>query len=76
MTSRVDQSKPPRFEHCKLVGTQIVYLGHDGVFENKKDKAWNEFRAWDYLEKEGWELVSVVMDGEQQVAYFKRPAKV
>lgn len=63
-----------RFEHCRLAGVQITYLGRDGVLENRRDKAWNEFRAWDYLEKEGWELVSVITNPEgRPVAYFKRP---
>jgi hypothetical protein len=65
-----------RFEHCQLIGTRITYLGRDGLFEDKRDKAGNKFRAWDYLEKKGWELVSVVTgrDG-RPVAYFKRPVK-
>ena len=63
-----------QFEHCRLIGTQITYLGRDQVFENKHDRTWNEFRAWDLLEKEGWELVSVVADADgRHVAYFKRP---
>ncbi len=63
-----------RFEHCKLVGTRIIYLGRDGVFEDKYDRTGGEFRAWDRLEKEGWELVAVVTDANgQHVAYFKRP---
>ena len=63
-----------RFEHCRLVGTRITYLGRDGIFEDKRDQVPGEFRAWDYLEKDGWELVSVVVGAEgQQVAYFKRP---
>ncbi len=62
-----------RFEYCRLEGSQIVYLGRDGAFEKKRDKVWNEFRAWDFLEKEGWELVSVVGAAGDHVAYFKRP---
>jgi hypothetical protein len=63
-----------RFEHCRLIGNRITYLGRAGIFEDKKDKTRGEFNAWDYLEKEGWELVSVVTDKDgQQVAYFKRP---
>ncbi|MBN1936218.1 MAG: hypothetical protein JW934_16235 [Anaerolineae bacterium] len=66
-----------RFEYCKLVSTglayRIIYLGHDSIFEDKQDRIANEFRAWDRLEKEGWELVSVVSDPKMQlVAYFKR----
>lgn len=63
-----------RFEHCVLIDSRITYLGRAGAFEDKRDRALNEFRAWDYLEKEGWELVTVVVDENgQQVAYFKRP---
>lgn len=63
-----------RFEHCRLIGTRITYLGRAGILEDKSDQTRNEFRAWDYLEKEGWELVTVVTDENgQQVAYFKRP---
>ncbi len=65
---------PQKFEHCKLVGTKIIYLGRTGLFEDKGDKTGNESQAWDYLEKEGWELVSVVTDKDgKQIAYFKRP---
>ncbi len=33
-----------------------------------------EKSAWDFLEKEGWELISVVIDkNDNQMAYFKRP---
>ena len=63
-----------RFEHCRLAGTRVTYLGRDGLFEDRKDRRAGEFRVWDYLEKEGWELVSVVADEEgQHVFYFKRP---
>ncbi len=63
-----------RFEHCRLVGTGITYLGRTGLFEDKGDKTGNEFQAWDYLEKEGWELVAVVNDDKgRPVSYFKRP---
>jgi hypothetical protein len=63
-----------RFEHCRLIGNKIVYLGRTGLFEDKGDQTGNEFKAWDYLEKEGWELVTVVTDKDGlPVAYFKRP---
>lgn len=63
-----------RFEHCQLSGSRIIYLGRAGAFEDKRDRAANEFRAWDYLEKEGWELITVVVDpGGRHIAYFKRP---
>ena len=64
----------PRFEHCQLVGTRIIYLGRTGIFEDKRDTSWNEASAWDHLEKDGWELVTVATDKNGQlVAYFKRP---
>ena len=62
-----------RFEHCKLEGTRITYLGRAGVFEDKRDRTANPFRAWAYLEEEGWELVSVLIELGKHVAYFKRP---
>lgn len=65
-----------RFEHCRLVGTRITYLGRSGVLEDKRDSTLNEFSAWNYLEKGGWELVSVVADADgQHVAYFRRPVQ-
>lgn len=64
-----------RFEHCKLEGTRITYLGRAGVFEDKRDRSVNPFRAWAYLEEEGWELVSVVVELGKHVAYFKRPVE-
>jgi hypothetical protein len=61
------------FEHCKLVGTQTVYLGRVGVFEDKGDRSASEANAWDKLEKDGWELVTVVTDSDgRSVPYFKR----
>ena len=67
---------PQRFEHCRLVDTRITYLGRDGIFEFKHDRARTEYNAWDYLEKKGWELVSVIVnqDGDTE-AYFKRPVE-
>ncbi len=62
-----------RFEHCRLVGNKITYLGRAGLLEDKADAAGNEFKAWDHLEKDGWELVSVVVDKDSHAAYFKRP---
>jgi len=63
-----------RFEHCRLTGTKIAYLGRAGMFEDKGDQAGSEARAWDHLEKEGWELVSVAVDKSgEHAAYFKRP---
>jgi hypothetical protein len=65
-----------RFEHCKLEGTRITYLGRAGVFEDKRDRTASAFRAWAYLEDEGWELVAVLNEMGQHVAYFKRPAEL
>jgi len=60
------------FEHCRLTDNKIEYLGRDSLFEKKVDKSWGEKSAWDHLENEGWELVSVVMVKDQPVFYFKR----
>ena len=62
-----------RFEHCKLEGTRITYLGRAGAFEDKRDRSLSPFWAWDHLEKEGWELVTVLAEAGGHVAYFKRP---
>jgi hypothetical protein len=63
-----------RYEHCKLIGTRIEYLGRDGMFEDKKDSTGSEAKAWDFLEKKGWELVTVVASSRgEAIAYFKRP---
>jgi hypothetical protein len=63
-----------RFEHCRLAEGKIAYLGRTGLFEDKGDAAGHESRAWDHLEKDGWELVAVVADKEgKHSAYFKRP---
>jgi len=65
-----------RFEHCRLIGTRIEYLGRAGLFEDKKDATGSEARAWDFLEKQGWELVTVVPGARSEpIAYFKRPIK-
>ncbi len=65
-----------RFEHCKLHGSRITYLGRDGLFEDRFDKTGNEYAAWDFLEKEGWELVAANADKNgKSTFYFKRPYK-
>ena len=64
-----------RFEHCKLERTRITYLGRSGVFEDKRDRTAGPFFAWNYLENEGWELVAVVVENGEHVAYFKRPVE-
>lgn len=62
-----------KFEHCRMEGTTITYLGRNRVFENRRDESWSESAAWDFLEKEGWELVSVIIGkNDHQIAYFKR----
>ncbi len=66
-----------RFEHCRLTGSRIVYLGRDGLFEDRSDRTGSEFAAWDFLEKEGWELVTATIDKNGATTfYFKRPFKV
>ena len=49
--------------------------GRAGVFEDKRDRTASPFRAWAYLEEEGWELVTVLNEMGQHVAYFKRPVE-
>lgn len=63
-----------RFEHCRLSGTRVEYLGRIGLFEDRGDKTGSNARAWDWLEKEGWELVAVAPDKKgEHVYYLKRP---
>ena len=64
-----------RFEHCRLEGRRITYLGRAGAFEDRRDRSANRFWAWDFLEKEGWELVTVLLEDGEHVAYFKRPVE-
>jgi hypothetical protein len=62
------------YEHCRLSGNRIQYLGRVGLFEDRGDQSFTEARAWDFLEQEGWELVSVIMNEDSKpVHYFKRP---
>jgi len=64
-----------RWQHCKLEGNRVSFLGAAGVFEDKGDSHLRHRAAWSKLEDEGWELVSVVTDPEgKAVFYFKRPA--
>jgi len=64
-----------RWQHCKLEGNKVSFLGAAGVFENKGDAHLGHRAAWSKLEDEGWELVSVVNDPEgEPVFYFKRLA--
>jgi hypothetical protein len=63
-----------QYEHCRLTGNKIQYLGRVGLFEDRSDQPFTETRAWDFLEQEGWELVSViVLEDSKPVHYFKRP---
>jgi hypothetical protein len=59
-----------RWEHCELVGKTVTVLGK-GMF--RKQFKLTEHGAWDELGDKGWELVSVVPDGEGELHYyFKR----
>lgn len=63
------------WEHCKLEGSKISYLGAAGVFDNKADSRISHRTAWSKLENEGWELVSIVPGKDEEfVFFFKRPA--
>ena len=64
-----------KWQHCKLRGNRVSFMGAAGMFENKADAHIGERAAWSKLEDEGWELVSVVADPEGEfVCFFKRPA--
>lgn len=64
-----------RWQHCRLKGNRVHFLGAAGIFDNKGDAHVTERSAWSTLEEEGWELVSAVPgpDGEF-VYFFKRQA--
>ena len=63
------------WQHCKLEGNRVSYLGAAGMFENKADAHIGSRSAWSKLEDGGWELVSVVTDPDGELVYFfKRPA--
>jgi hypothetical protein len=62
-----------KFEHCRLVGNRIKYLGRTGLLDDKKDTPLSEKRAWNRMERDGWELVSAVTNQEGEIEfYFKR----
>ena len=64
-----------KWQHCKLEGSRARFLGAAGVFENKADSHLGKRAAWNKLEDDGWELVSVVTNPEGEfVFFFKRPA--
>jgi hypothetical protein len=63
-----------RWQHCRLKGNHIQFLGASGIFDNKGDAHLTERGAWNRLEEEGWQLVSAVADSEGEfVFFFKRP---
>ncbi|MFP4344235.1 MAG: hypothetical protein ACLFU8_06055 [Anaerolineales bacterium] len=64
------------WQHCRLQGNRVTFLGARGVFENKKDAHMSARAAFDTLEDEGWELVTVLPDPEGEgefIYFFKRP---
>jgi len=62
-----------KWEYCSLIGRKIVFLGAEKLFDNKSDGYSSEAHAWDYLEKEGWELTAVAPNKHGElVHYFKR----
>jgi hypothetical protein len=64
-----------KWQHCKLEGSRVSYLGAAGVFNNKADSHLGERSAWKKLEEDGWQLVSVITDQDgEPVCYFKRLA--
>lgn len=63
-----------KWQHCKLEGSKIHYLGATGVFDNKADARISHRTAWSKLENEGWELVCAAMGNDGDLVYFfKRP---
>ena len=64
-----------KWQHCKLEGNRVRFLGASGLFKDKADTHLSERSAWNKLEDEGWELVSVVPDPDGElIFFFKRPA--
>ena len=62
-----------RWEYCSLIGKKVIFLGAEKLFDNKVDGYTSEARAWDCLEKGGWELVAVAPNKQGElVHYFKR----
>ncbi len=62
-----------KWEYCTLVGRRVAYLGAEKLFDNKADAYSSDRHAWDDLERNGWELVTVVANqGGELVHYFKR----
>ena len=63
-----------KWQHCKLEGSRVEFLGAAGVFDNKADSHLGERAAWNKLENDGWELVGVGSNPEGEfVFFFKRP---
>jgi hypothetical protein len=70
----VEENEMQKWQHCKLEGSKIHYLGAAGVFDNKADSRISQRTAWSMLENEGWELISAVMNNDGEIEYFfKRP---
>ena len=65
-----------RWQHCKLVGNKVSFLGASGVFDNRADAHLSNRTAWSKLEEEGWELVTAIVapETEELTFFFKRPA--
>lgn len=66
-----------KWQHCKLQGNRITFLGAAGVFENKGDAYLGERAAFSKLEDTGWKLVSVLPDPQTEgefIYFFRRLA--
>ncbi|NDJ52739.1 MAG: hypothetical protein GYB68_06600 [Chloroflexi bacterium] len=60
------------WEHCRLKGTTVTMMSRR--FLGRKEWNLSKVEAWDELEDDGWELVSVVADKSGDLQYFfKRP---
>lgn len=68
-----------KWQHCKLQGSRVEFLGAAGVFENRADAHLNPQAAFSRLEDDGWKLVSVLPDPQTEgefIYFFRRPAPV
>lgn len=65
-----------KWQHCKLQGSRVTFLGSAGPFENKRDLHLTDRTAFSKLEDEGWELVTVLLDPDPDgdfIYFYKRP---
>ena len=64
-----------KWQHCKLQGNRVEYLGAAGVFDNKRYSHLTARAAFSKLENDGWQLVNVQPDPQKEgewIYFFKR----